>query len=437
MEAQDQVNKPQDAVQPAAGSAAVNAEAGMTARETEAQTSAQESAAVAPAARDPGTVAVQVEKDAAANPAAAPETAAPENVPAAASSNASGGHEAGGDSAAATVAPAAAGSAAQDAAAGAAATAAAAGAATPAAAGTQPQAAAAETVAAAAATGKKSAETAPEGTRFEHVQETLALLCKYFPKAFIASGDARPLKIGIFDDLRTAIAGRPDLSISKVRAALRLYTTRLRYLYCLKEGAMRVDLEGREVEPVNAEHASFAQEKFKEINGRRKAALKNARAKKPREAGRNPAGNKNAPGHGHPRKFPLNGIKATEADLTEGRRVMVVTGGRRYVKASVSQKAEKGSVMVTLLNGTSLAVPIDRILLPQVQQPRQKGPGPSAKTGAAAAKAAPAAAKTGSAAVKAAPAAAKTEAAAAKPEPAAVKTEPATTTPAPAPAKEN
>ena len=48
-------------------------------------------------------------------------------------------------------------------------------------------------------TADKQTETqAQEGTHFEHVKETLELLYKTFPKAFVKDGDARPLKIGIF-----------------------------------------------------------------------------------------------------------------------------------------------------------------------------------------------------------------------------------------------
>lgn len=217
--------------------------------------------------------------------------------------------------------------------------------------------------------GQTAATAAAGGTRFVHIQESLALLCKYFPQAFIAEGNAKPLKIGIFKDLKTAIAGKEGLTLSKVRAALRLYTTRLKYFYCLKEGAMRVDLDGHEVEPVTAEHAAFALEKFNEINEKRKAALKNSRKKRPDSPGRKSAKGQNghrgpAAGRPHPKKIVPNGVKATEADLTDGRSVMVITGGKRYVKASVAHKAEKGNVMVTLLNGTSLTVPIERVLLP-------------------------------------------------------------------------
>ena len=100
---------------------------------------------------------------------------------------------------------------------------------------------------------KKDAEAT--GSRFEHVNEALELLYKHFPKCFIKEGDCKPLKIGILEDLRSKIEGIEGLSISKARAAVRLYTSRLRYHYCCKEGAKRIDLDGNEIDTISAEHA--------------------------------------------------------------------------------------------------------------------------------------------------------------------------------------
>ncbi|MDY6322881.1 MAG: RNA chaperone ProQ [Succinivibrio sp.] len=211
-----------------------------------------------------------------------------------------------------------------------------------------------------AAPSAETAESAPasapeskdqeEGTRFDHIREALELLCERFPKAFIKEGNCKPLKIGIFADLRAACEGVEGLSVSKVRAALRYYTTRLRYLYCLKEGARRVDLDGSEGEAVSAEHASFAADKFKEINARRK----------PRKSAKNP---KNQNGQRRPRR--IEGRKPEIAELKKGVEVRVLTGDRHYVRATVSEDASKDTVLVLLQTGMSLTVPVDRVLLPE------------------------------------------------------------------------
>ena len=91
---------------------------------------------------------------------------------------------------------------------------------------------------------KKEEVKADKNVHFEHVKETLELLYKTFPKAFVKDGEVKPLKIGIFDDLKERIASVEGLSITKVRAALRMYTARLKYLYSVKEGVARIDLDG-------------------------------------------------------------------------------------------------------------------------------------------------------------------------------------------------
>ena len=75
-------------------------------------------------------------------------------------------------------------------------------------------------------------------------KEVIAFLAERFPHCFSAEGEARPLKIGIFQDLVDRVAGEMNLSKTQLRSALRLYTSSWRYLYGVKSGATRVDLDG-------------------------------------------------------------------------------------------------------------------------------------------------------------------------------------------------
>mgnify|MGYP002675308317 CR=1 FL=1 len=154
---------------------------------------------------------------------------------------------------------------------------------------------------------EKQTETqAQEGTHFEHVKETLELLYKTFPKAFVKDGEARPLKIGIFEDLKEKCASVEGLSISKVRAALRLYTSRLKYLYSVKEGAPRIDIDGNECgDTVSAEH------------------------------------------------------------LKAGTEVLVLSSEQRFVFGVVAENAQKDTVYVTLKSGLTVNLPLERVLLPK------------------------------------------------------------------------
>ncbi len=214
-------------------------------------------------------------------------------------------------------------------------------------------------------TNTEKTEAAADGSHFEHVKETLDLLYKYFPKAFIKEGNCLPLKIGIFDDLKAAVPSHEGLSISKVRAALRLYTTRLRYLYSLKEGAARIDLEGNEVEVVTAEHAKFAKDRFKEINDKRKA--NRPKPQNVQKADKNP---KNSHKKAAPKRqqFKVNGTKPEISDLKKGCQVLVLSGERHFVRGVVAEDAVRDIVSVTLLTGMTISCKLDRILLPAVNK---------------------------------------------------------------------
>lgn len=72
-------------------------------------------------------------------------------------------------------------------------------------------------------------------------KEVIAFLAERFPLCFSAEGEARPLKIGIFQDLVERVQGEENLSKTQLRSALRLYTSSWRYLYGVKVGAQRVD----------------------------------------------------------------------------------------------------------------------------------------------------------------------------------------------------
>lgn len=260
------------------------------------------------------------------------------------------------------------------------------------------------------------------GTRAEHVREALAILYEHFPKAFVRenTGDARPLKIGILDDLKKEVPNLPGMTMSKLRSAVRLYCTRLRYLFNVREGAQRIDLHGNEVEAVTAEHAKYAKERFEQINEERKKkqeqraeVAKDKDNKEEAEAGKRPFNkngkrpfNKNAaprpnsanpkfnkfkkpsfvrpqrdeskPG-GHPVRKPMVhvsassvrrglsarsfGVPSTEADLKAGTSVLVLNNNH-YMKGSVVAAPKDGMVRVQLSTGLIMALPIERVLLP-------------------------------------------------------------------------
>lgn len=209
---------------------------------------------------------------------------------------------------------------------------------------------------------KNSEVKADKNVHFEHVKETLELLYKTFPKAFVKDGEVKPLKIGIFDDLKERIASVEGLSITKVRAALRMYTARLKYLYSVKEGVARIDLDGNATEDlVNAQHESYAKERIAEINSKRKP-------QKPK----NNAGKKNfvkKPFNGNKpqakKPFKIEGDKVNVEDLKQGTEVLVLSSEQHFVRGVVAQDATKDTVYVTLKSGLTVNLPLQRVLLPK------------------------------------------------------------------------
>lgn len=125
-----------------------------------------------------------------------------------------------------------------------------------------------------------------------NVKEVVALLAEQFPLCFSQTGPAKPLKVGIFQDLSERLKDHPLISKTMLRQALRVYTSSWRYLEAVKEGVSRVDLDGAEgavIDASQAEHAanSLAESKAKAAQARKeRQAAERAKAKQ--EAAANP-----------------------------------------------------------------------------------------------------------------------------------------------------
>jgi ProP effector len=105
------------------------------------------------------------------------------------------------------------------------------------------------TVAPRPARGKAPARKAPRP-----VHPLLHKLFELYPRLFGAR--FLPLKIGVFEDLRTA---HPDaLPADELKVALGLHTRSTRYIEAVAAGLARHDLQGQPVEPVAPEHVHHA-----------------------------------------------------------------------------------------------------------------------------------------------------------------------------------
>ncbi|WON78799.1 RNA chaperone ProQ [Serratia sp. UGAL515B_01] len=121
--------------------------------------------------------------------------------------------------------------------------------------------------------------------KLNSVKEIIAFLAERFPLCFSAEGEARPLKIGIFQDLVERLQEEENLSKTQLRSALRLYTSSWRYLYGVKVGAQRVDLDGNPCGELEQQHVDHARQQLEEAKARVQAQRAEQNAKKREAAG--------------------------------------------------------------------------------------------------------------------------------------------------------
>ncbi|MCW9697938.1 RNA chaperone ProQ [Avibacterium sp. 20-129] len=188
-------------------------------------------------------------------------------------------------------------------------------------------------------------------------KEIIAYLAEKFPRCFFLEGEARPLKIGIFQDLAEALADDEKVSKTQLRQALRLYTAGWRYLYACKEGAERVDLQGNPAGVLEKEHAEHAAQKLAESKA--KVAEKRAaeRAANPK-TNKKPARSNISKANGKKTNRP-NLVAVDLATLTQGATVKVKAGNS--TKRAVVLEVVKDNVRVELENGLTISVTAERL----------------------------------------------------------------------------
>jgi len=127
-------------------------------------------------------------------------------------------------------------------------------------------------------------------------KDIIAHLAEKFPACFSVQGPAKPLKIGIFQELAEKIADDEVVSKTRLRQALRHYTSSWRYLKAIKLGAFRVDIDGNQVAEIDQEQADYAaktlhesQEKFGNKNSKDTQNKKTYKGKSPESKASRPA----------------------------------------------------------------------------------------------------------------------------------------------------
>jgi proP effector len=190
-------------------------------------------------------------------------------------------------------------------------------------------------------------------------KEIIAYLAEKFPLCFSLEGEAKPLKIGLFQDLSEALKDDERVSKTQLRHALRQYTSNWRYLHGCKVGAVRVDLQGNpagELEQEHADHAAQQLAEAKALVAQKRAAEK---AAKPATEKKRPVRRTPKQGEKNVRKPKLVLTSVNMAELQEGQQVKVKVGDRAQ-NAKVLEFSNE-TARVELDNGLVVNVTADRL----------------------------------------------------------------------------
>lgn len=204
--------------------------------------------------------------------------------------------------------------------------------------------------------GVQTTDAQVNSQKLTNTKDIIAYLAEKFPLCFILEGEAKPLKIGLFQDLAEALQDDERVSKTQLRQALRQYTSNWRYLHGCREGAVRVDLQGNPAGVLEAEHVAHAAQQLAEAKARvaekrkAEAAAKKAQQK---QRSRKPA-NKNAK---HFNKLSLSAVDFSRISVGS---VVKVKAGDHAKKATVVEVL-KDSARVQLENGLVMSVTADRL----------------------------------------------------------------------------
>jgi len=193
----------------------------------------------------------------------------------------------------------------------------------------------------------------------------IALLAESFPACFSIKGDAKPLKIGLFQELSERLSEDERVSKTQLRGAIRHYTTSWRYLRSIKAGAKRVDLdgvEGDELEQEHVEHAAQTLAQSQEKAKKREAAKKPAKKEQPTKA--KPAARAKTASKvrsSKPAAKVLTGDKVEDINLLKIDQSVLVNVAKAPMSGTIVD-INKSDVKVALTSGMIIKVKVEQIL---------------------------------------------------------------------------
>lgn len=205
-----------------------------------------------------------------------------------------------------------------------------------------------------------------ENVKLSSNKEIIAYLVEKFPLCFSLEGEAKPLKIGLFQDLAEALKDDEKVSKTQLRQALRQYTSNWRYLHGCRLGAERVDLNGNPAGVLDQEQADHAAQQLAEAKAKFAEKKAAERAANPKNNKKRPATNKPAVKGKKPfvkKSLPkAEKIELATFDFTqakEGVNVKVKVG--EQAKSAVILEVVREGARVQLDNGLVITVTKDRL----------------------------------------------------------------------------
>lgn len=195
----------------------------------------------------------------------------------------------------------------------------------------------------------------PADQKLTNTKDIIVYLTEKFPLCFTLEGEAKPLKIGLFQDLSEALQDDERVSKTQLRHALRQYTSNWRYLHGCREGAVRVDLQGNPAGVLDTEHVAHAAQQLAEAKARvaeKRKAEAVAKKAQQKQRSRKPVA-KNT-------KRPQVQLTAVDFSQVSKGSVVKVKAGERTQKATVVEVL-KDSARVELENGLVINVAADRL----------------------------------------------------------------------------
>jgi ProP effector len=194
-------------------------------------------------------------------------------------------------------------------------------------------------------------------------KDIIAYLAEKFPECFSIKGPVKPLKIGIFQDLAEKLSEDETVSKTRLRQALRHYTSSWRYLKVIKVGTSRVDVDGQAVAEIDEEQASYASKTLKESQekfGNKKAT--DSDTKKPYKGKQNSTADAK-PAHKKRESAKFKAVKSTNKPAVKKEVAPLKPVESATIKVGSNVRVQLGNspmnATITEISGKDISVQLD------------------------------------------------------------------------------